>query len=119
MHSKPYITQYCSTMDNTNHHLPILQAYCCCGGKTLPLPNPHLSASSIKSFARKTGDETMVSNARWMVALRSAKLPVSATIPYPIHLLTCCHLSLSTCGGRNMQTCSLGPFSQWDSKAGQ
>lgn len=94
------IRQSCSTMHNTNSHLPPFVVYCYQGGKTLPMPNPHLTASSIKGCARKMGRKTMVTNARWTGAVSSAKLPVSIIVPTPSIFFTCCHLSLSTYGGR-------------------
>ena len=67
------------------------------------MPNPHLAASAIKGCARKTGSETMATNARWMGWGGGGSKPCQATcvhhLPLPIHLLTRCHLSLSTYGG--------------------
>lgn len=45
---------------------PLSMLYCYHGGKTFPMPDPHLTASSIKAYARKTGNETMVTIAKWM-----------------------------------------------------
>lgn len=89
-----------STMQNTNSHLHPFVAYCYREGKTLPMPNPHLTASSIKGCARKTERKTMVANARWTAAVSSAKLPVSITMLTPSILFARCHLSLSGHGGR-------------------
>lgn len=90
----------CSTMRHTNSYLPHLRPIVSMEVKSLPMPNPYLKTSSIKGCARKTGSKTMVTNARWMGAPTAAKLLVSITIPTPIYLLTHCHLSLSTYGGR-------------------
>ena len=79
---------------------PLTVAYCYRGAKTQPMPNPHLTASSIKGFARKTGSETMVTNARWMRGCELGQATCVHHHPYPIYLLTRCHLSLSAYGGR-------------------
>lgn len=42
----------------------------------------------------------MVTEAKWKVAVRTGKLPVPITLLVPSIFFTCCHLSLSTCGGR-------------------
>lgn len=110
------IRQSFSTMHDTNSHPPTSVAYCYHGAKTHPMPNPHLTASSIKGSARKTESETMVTNARWKGALSCAKLPVSITIPTPsisssAAIFLCPHMA-----AENMQTCSLGTLSQWDTK---
>lgn len=59
------IRQSRSTMHNSNSHLPRLWPIVIMEVKPLPKRNPNLTASSIKDCARKTGSETMVTNARW------------------------------------------------------
>lgn len=81
------IRQSCSTMHDTNSHPPSHPprsvAYCYHGGKTLPMPNPHLTASSIKGCARKTGSETMVTNARWKGGSELCQATCVHHHPYP------------------------------------
>lgn len=102
-------------LDTNSHYLPDCAPLFSLS-KTLTTPNPYLTASSIKGNAREMGRETIVTNARWMGALRSAKVPVSITIgspsiSSPAATFLCPH-SVAEC----IQTCSLGTLSQWDTK---
>lgn len=42
----------------------------------------------------------MVMEAKWKVAVSAGRLPAPITLLLPSIFFTCCHLSLSTCGGR-------------------
>ena len=105
MHSEPPLDNPRSPQWTTQTATsPPPVAYCYRRGKTLPMPNPHLAASAIKGCARKTGSETMATNARWMEGEGGGSELCQATcvhhLPFPIiHLLTRCHLSLFTYGG--------------------
>lgn len=102
----------------TRCHLLLLVAHCCRGGrKTLPVPNPHLAASSIRGCARKTGRKTMVTDAKRMVAVSTGGLPAPVTLLVPSIFFTCCHLTLSTCGGRKrplLQPWHHAAVAKWD-----
>lgn len=106
-----FIRQSCSTMHETNNHLPLLWSIVIMEVKLSLCQILNSPPVQSKAVPGKTGSKTMVTNARWMGALSCAKLPVSITIPTPsisspAATFLCPHMV-----AENMETWSLGTLS--------